>query len=263
VPPARTFPFSADGLHFRGPQGQSVCDLVIDVPLSNITFERSKTADDNSGGIAYEAVVKDDKGTAVKKFTNQIPMNVPDAKLAALKESHFIYTEHFDLAPGHYRLEAAVMDRLGNKISARKSAMFIPEFSQSLAISSVVPVRNLKPKGAVADAADPLIIGNEIVSPSLSPAISKTQANGLSFYVVIYPDKSSQDKPKLTMEFSKDGQVIGSGSPELGNPDAAGRIQCVATAPTQQIQPGDYQVRFVASQGKSAVQQTVSFKLEQ
>jgi VWFA-related protein len=263
IPPPRTFRFSADGLHFRGPQGQSVCDLVIDVPLSDITFEHSKSGDENDAGIAYEAVLKDDKGTVIKKFTNQIPMNVPDAKLPALKESHFIYTDHFDLTPGHYRLEAAVMDRQGNKISARKAALFMPEFNQALAMSSVVPVRNMKPKGTTADATDPLLIGNEVVGPTLSPDISKKEANGMSFYVVVYPDKSIAEEPKLTLEFSKDGQVIGTGSPELGSPDPTGKIQYIATTPIAQMQAGDYQVRFVASQGKSAVQQTVAFKLEQ
>jgi hypothetical protein len=263
VPPPRTIPFSADALHFRGTNSQPVCALVIDVPLSNLTFERSSAGEDDIGGIAYDAIIKDDKGAVIKKVANQIPMNVPDSKLAALKESHFIYTEHFDLPAGHYRLEAAIMDRQGNKISARKAAVFVPEFNQSLAISSVVPVRSMKPKGTAADASDPFIIGNEIVSPTLTPDVSSKHSSGLSFYLVVYPDKTLSDPPKLILEFAKDGQVIGKGSADLGKPDESGRIQYIATAPIANMQPGNYQVRFLATQGKSAVEQTIAFKLEQ
>src|SRR2546421_3251383 len=50
---------------------------------------------------------------------------------------------------------------------------------------------------------------------SLNPTISKAGNSGASFYVVIYPDKSSSQPPRLSMEFSRNGQVLGSGSPEL------------------------------------------------
>jgi hypothetical protein len=155
------------------------------------------------------------------------------------------------------------MDDGGQKISARKAALFIPQFTTSLAMSSVVPIRSMKPKDASADPNDPLVIGNEVITPTLSPVASKKESNGLSFYVVIYPDQKITDDPKLTLEFSKDGQVVGAGSPQLGKPDSSGRIQYVATVPIAQMQPGDYQVRFVASQAKTAVQQTAAFKVEQ
>ena len=79
---------------------------------------------------------------------------------------------------------------------------------------------------------------------------------------MVYEDKTSKDKPGLVMEFSKDGQVLGNVPAALGAPDAQGRIQFVTTAPIAKLDPGDYQVRFIAKQGDEAAVESVTFTLE-
>jgi hypothetical protein len=90
----------------------------------------------------------------------------------------------------------------------------------------------------------------------------KAFTTGLSFYFVVYPDKAQSAKPELSMQFSRDGEQLGGGSPELTDPDAAGRIQYIATVPTEKMQPGNYQVVFRAKQGAELAQESVTFKLE-
>ena len=257
----KAFGYQSVPMHFRGAQNQSVCDLVLDVPLGNLTFHKNAT-DQTEGRLSYVALVKNGSGEVIKKFGNDIPMKVPEAERGALATGHFIYTEHFDLPAGHYTVETAVLDGEGNRISARKNSLMMPAPSAALSISSVSIVRNMKDKDASTDQADPLLIGNRLVSPTLNPTIKKEGNSGVSFYLVIYPNKSAAQAPKLSMEFSRNGQVLGSGSPELGQPDKDGRIQYVATVPVASLEAGDYAIRFSVVQGAETAEELTTFILQ-
>ena len=262
-PVPHTFAFQSTGMHFRGDSGTPTCDVVIDIPIGNLTLKEDKAASVYTGQFAYVALVKDHDGQIVKKFNQEVPLRVPSASVEAYKkDSHFVYAEHFDLAPGRYTLETAVLDDAGEKISARKSSFVVPGPGTALSMSSVAVVRNIKPKDANVSANDPLVMMDKVVSPTVSPVIHKSEAEGLPFYMVIYPDKSATDKPTLKMVFSRDGQVLGSGTAPLGAVDAQGRIQYVATAPVAKLEPGNYQIQFVAKQGAETADETVSFTLE-
>ncbi len=254
------FGYHSEGLHFRGQQDQSVCELVMDVPLDVLTYSKNGTGQ-MGGRLSYIALLKDAKGEVAKKFQNDVPINVAEAKFAALKASHFIYTEHFDLPSGRYSLETAVLDGTGDKISARKTSIVIPTASDKLALSSVSVVRNTKDKEPSTNANDPMVVGSKVISPTLSPVISKTDGT-VSFFLVIYPDKKIPSAPKLTMEFSKDGQVLGSGSPELSQPDKDGRIPYVATVPLASLPAGRFMIRFVVQQGSETAEESVTFTLQ-
>jgi len=214
------------------------------------------------GRLSYVALVKKGNGEVVKKFGNDIPFHVPSAERDALTAGHFIYTEHFDLPAGHYTLETAVLDGEGNRISTRKNSLMMPPPSTALSVSSVSVVRNLKDKDASTDQSDPLLIGSRVVSPTLNPTISKASNSSVSFYVVVYPDKNSSQPPHLSMEFSRNGQVLGSGSPELGQPDKDGRIQYVATVPVASLEPGEYTIRFNATQAAETAEEVTTFILQ-
>lgn len=259
--PPHAFSYHSQALHFRSAKDQPLCELVMDVPLSSLTYNK------NAGGqyesrLSYVALLKDGKGEVTKKFQNDVPINAPEAKLAALKASHFIYTEHFDLPAGHYMLETAVLDGGGNKISARKASIVMPGPSESLGISSVSIVRSTKEKEAATAPDDPMLVGAKVISPMLSPVLKKGEGDSVSFYMVIYPSKKAGGSPQLTMEFSKDGQVLGSGSPQLTPPDADGRIRYVATAPLSALPPGEFMIRFIVKQGSEVAEEPVTFTLQ-
>ena len=253
--------FEATALRFRGRENQPVCDLVIDVPLTNVTFQPAKASGQYEGRLAYVAVLKDAQGEAVKKFQNEVPITVPSAKLEGVKASHFIYTEHFDLAPGQYTLEAAVLDG-ENRIGTQKGSVTMPAPSSALGISSLAVIRNVKQKDASTQPNDPLLAGTQVVSPTLNPVIIKSEAQTVSFYMVIYPDKSAAAPPQLIMEFSRDGKVLGRGSPPLSAADQDGRIPYLAVVPLASFQPGQYTVRAIAQQGSQTAEDSVGFTLK-
>jgi VWFA-related protein len=261
-PLQRDFTFKSAGMHFRGAADAPTCDVVLDIPIGNLTLAENKAAGDFEGKLAYVAMVKDGKGTIIKKLRNEVALKITPDKLEAFKAGHFVYSEPFQVAPGRYTLEAAVLDGAGEKISARKSSFIVPAAGDKLSISSITVVRNMKPAEATANPNDPLLMEHQVVTPFVDPTIKKSEMSGLPFYVVVYADKASTDIPALVMEFSKDGQVLGNVPAQLGKADAQGRIQYVATAPLSSFEPGSYQVRFLAKQGGEGAAETVSFTLE-
>ena len=190
-------------------------------------------------------------------------MRVTPDKIEAYKAaSHFIYNEGFGLPPGRYTLEAAVLDMQSQKVSARKSVFVVPAQDGTLGISSVTLIRNTKAKDAATKSDDPMLMADKVVMPMVNPILKKADYQSIPFYLTIYADKKSSDKPTLTMEFSKDGEMLGKGQAPLGDPDPTGRIQYVANAPASALPPGNYQIRFVAAQGSEQADETVTFTLE-
>ena len=256
----KAFSYESSALHFRGLQGEPVCELVVDVPLADVTLEKQSSGA-SSGRLSYVAMLKNGRGEVVKKFQNEIPVSVPAAKLEGFKTSHFIYTEHFDLTPGVYTVESAVLDGVANRISARKTILSMPPPS-ALGLSSVTFVRSTKDKEASNQDCDPLVVGAKVISPEVSPAVNKAGADVLPFYMAIYPDKNAAQAPQLTMELSREGQVLGRGPAPLGQPDQDGRIQFVATVPLAHLQPGEFMLRLVVKQGTESAEEKASFTLK-
>jgi VWFA-related protein len=261
-PLARNFPFQSAAMHFRGAQGP-VCQVAIDVPVAGLTLEENKQSGFFEGKLAYIAIVKDGNGQILKKLRQEVPLRVTADKLAAYKaSSHFIYDEGFPLGPGRYTLEAAAIDMPSKKTSARKSSFMIPAENGHLGISSVTLIRNTRAVDANTKAEDPMVMSDKVIMPMVNATLKKTDYDTIPFYVTIYPDRSNEEKPTLRMEFSRDGTPLGAGAPAIGDADAMGRIQYVANAPMAKLEPGNYQVRFVARQGNEEAAETVTFTIE-
>jgi hypothetical protein len=191
-----------------------------------------------------------------------VPLAANPAQLAAFKESHFVYHEHLALRPGRYTLETAVSDKVGGRTSARKSVFVIPPEGPELGISSVAMIRSIREKNENTSGQDPFLISGKLVTPAISPSFDKSVTDRLSFYLVIYPDKAESRKVQLSMQFSKDGEPLGAGSPLLPEPDADGRIQYIAIAPADKLEPGNYQVVFLVTQGDAVARESATFTLQ-
>jgi VWFA-related protein len=263
TPLVKSFGFQSTAMHFRAGDG-SKCEVVVDIPVGGLLFEKNAQGTFYEGKLAYVAVVKSADGTVVKKLKQEVPMKVSPDKFEAYKAaSHFIYDEGFSLDPGRYTLETAVMDMQSQKVSARKSVFVVPAKTDALGISSVTLVRNVKPKDAASKQDDPMVTAEGIVMPTVSPVLKKADNAPIPFYVTLYPDKKSTDKPTLTMEFSKDGQSLGAvPGPAPGPADAQGRVQYSVSIPDGSFPPGNYEVRLVAQQGAEKAAESVSFTIE-
>ena len=257
------FAFESTAMHYRMGNSEK-CEVVVDIPVGGLAFEENKQAGYFDGKLAYVAVVKGADGQVVKKLRQEVPLHVPPDKLEAYKaSSHFIYNEPVDLPPGQYTLDTAVLDMTSQKLSAHKAVFTVPAPSEALSISSVALIRNTKLKDASIKADDPLLMADKVITPTVNPVMKKSDYTAISFYLNIYPDKKNAEKPKLVMIFSKDGQMLGKAdAPQLGEPDAQGRIQYVANAPAAALPTGKWQIHFLAQQGQESADEAVDFTLE-
>jgi VWFA-related protein len=261
-PLPRSFEFQSTVLHFIGHGQTPVGSIVLDVPIGNLTLSEPKPGMPYEGGLAYIALIRSAGGEMVRRFRGQTPISAAPEQLDALKDSHFLYHESFDLSPGRYTLETSVSDRNGDRISARRSSFLIPAPQTRLAMSSVSIVRGVRGTNEGATTFDPFLVRGKSVTPALSPQMQKASAEALSFYFVVYPDKIDAETPKLIMKFMRDGVPFSEGSSDLGGPDDNGRIQYIATAKTAKMPPGNYQVEFFVSQGSQTAHEFIWFSLQ-
>ncbi len=256
------FAFQSAGMHFRGQGHKSEVSVVLDVPIGSLTLQQANPAGPYEGTLDYVALVRNAGGDVVHKLRGEVPLAARADQLAAFKESHFIYDEHLNLSPGRYTLESALSDKAGKKTSIRKSVFVVPPDGSSLGISSVALIRGIREKNADTSDQNPFLMSDKLITPAISPSFNKKSTNDLSFYLTIYPDQANSAKTQLTMQFTKDGEQLGLGSPPLPDADSAGRIQYVATAPTDKMLPGDYQVLFLVKQGTEVAHESVTFTLQ-
>jgi VWFA-related protein len=261
-PLPRDVEFRSGTIRFR-PNGETTqCTVVVEVPMKNITFTEDKLTGTYKARVSLAVLIKNPQGTVVRKFARDLPLAGQSMMLTGVKNGNYIYTDQFAVAPGRYTLEAAILDQEGNKASARKSSFFVPK-AGALSMSSLSVIRRVETGLKTTDAANPFEFKGGKVTPTLNTSLAGGKGASLSIYFVVYPDPKNAEKPKLTIEFLKDGQIVGSGSPELPAADESGRIPYLATSSAESMPPGMYEVKARVKQGAAVVEESRTFTVEQ
>jgi len=255
--------FRALGLHFKSPAGDPEGVIVFDVPLDGIEFTKDDAKKMYQTHFSVLALVKDAQGTVVRKLSQDIPRQGPLDKIDAFKLGHFIYSQYAPLPAGRYTLETAVTDRNSGKVSAKKSVILIPS-EEGLGISSVVRVRNVTQRDPSTPASpdDPFEVATGKISPGLDEVAKGGPGNVLSFFFTVYAPAGTKLAPDLSMEFLKDGQLIGRGAPPLPAPDSHGLIPYIASTPLDSFKPGQYELRITVTQNGKAATERAAFTIE-
>jgi hypothetical protein len=109
------------------------------------------------------------------------------------------------LAPGHYTLETAVLDRDGEKVSTRKMAFFVPAPTDGPVLSSLSLIRRVEPATESRDAGDPFVFSGGKVTPMLSNVIPRGPESMVAMYFVLYPNHSITQTPELEIDLMRMG----------------------------------------------------------
>ena len=244
------------------PSAQGVkTEIVVEVPLKNLTFNADKEKNQFNARLSVVALVKDSKGEVVEKFTRDMPLQGGLDKMDGVKNANFIYKDLLTVPPGKYTLETAVIDREVGKIGAVRSTFEI-EAPKGVGISSISLVRSYQPNVKDLDPNDPFQFQGGRITPTLSPLVKPEQGALLSMFFVVYPDPASKAKPTVEIEYIKDGQVVGKGALELPPPDALGRIPYVMSSAASAMPPGDYVIHATVKQGSSTAEDKTAIKVE-
>lgn len=263
APLPKDISYRSAGMHFRSSTGKSEGVIVFDVPMENVDFQKNEVAKAYQMHFSVIALVKDAQGTIVQKLSQDVPQQVPLDKIDAFKAGHFIYSKPAALMPGRYTLETAVADRNTSKYGAKKTVIVIPP-EDTVGISSVVRVRSVTPKaaGAAASPTDPFDVSTGKISPGLDETVKGGPGQTLSFFYTIYTPAGTKTVPDVSMEFYKDGQLLGKATPPLPVPDAQGTIPYIASFPLDPFKPGSYELKVVVSMNGKVASERAGFTVE-
>jgi len=254
--PPRAFPYQAAALRFQPAGAAREHLVVIEVPLGGMAFQEDRARKVYRMHVALLALVKDAEGRLVERFSDDYPFEGPLERLDGIKRGNLIFKRTFALPPGKYTLETVAQDRDTRKTSVTTSDFVVPPQGE-IAVSSLAIIRRVEPADGAAAGDDPLRTDGVRIVPNLDVPISLATNKQLSAYFVVYtkPGAAAQ----ATLEFARDGKVIGRGAPELPPADPAGRIPYVVTFPISSFAPGRYEVRVSVRQGTSQVDESSWF----
>lgn len=262
TPLPHAFDYHAAVFHFARRADAVQYALVVEVPLKDVTFTEDKQKSVYRAHFSVLALFKNAQGSVVEKFSQDQPLEGPLDQLAIVRQANYVVNRHLLLAPGRYALETAALDRETMKVSARRMALMVMPSPQGIAMSSVSVIRRVQPATpGDHDSDDPLRFQGGIIVPSLGDTIQRGTGSGVSLYFVVYPSAALAEKPQLTLEYYRDGQLVARATPDLPAPDDKGRISYIATSSADSFAPGQYDVHAVVQQGVSAAEGNALFTI--
>lgn len=248
--PPRDFGFHQAALQFGGRQA-----LAVSVPASALAATPRPERGVQAMHVSVLALVKDASGQVVDKYSTDAPYEIPEANLAAVRNSTLSFSHPLGLPPGRYQIESIVLDREGRRAGVAASALEVAESRPAVGISSVLLVERLEQAGAP-DPADPLLFQGQRIIPYLAPDVPP-EATPMAYFVV-YPNQANAARPRIDVEFLVDGQSLAKQSADLPAPDSTGAIPMVIRAATR---PGQCELRITAVQGSETAPARVTYRV--
>ncbi len=258
--PPHAFPFKSAALEFRPTAAGSEEAIVFEMPAADLTATAEPATKRHRIHVSVLQLVTDENGEVVDKFSQDSPYEIPDENLAAAQKSTLTFSHAIDLPPGKYTAETAATDREDDHASISKVSFEVPP-RKGVGLSSITLVQRLEPVTGKPDTSDPFQFdagqgqGKHVI-PELASSL-RSDAKPYAYFV-IYPEKSSAEKPKLQVEFLVNNQVLAKQVADLPPPDASGRIPMVVGAAAKS---GDCELRITALQGESSATQSLKYQV--
>jgi hypothetical protein len=201
------------------------------------------------------ALIKNDQGQIVERVSKDVPSEVADEYVPALRAERMTYEHAVNLAPGRYTVETAVVDQEGNRSSTNVQRID-NQVQPGLALSDIALVHRVENLSRPPDPSDPF----EIPGKRASPFVSTILAAGTEpfVYFVVYPDKSGGSNPELRAQFLMNGRVVATQKSPLPEPDESGGIPMAIHAIAK---PGGYEVRVKVVQGRSSIERSLKYAI--
>jgi VWFA-related protein len=245
--------YRSGALRLKPEAGGTKAIVMVEVPMSGVTFSENVTAKTFKMRLSTVALVKDEKGEVVQKLSNDLPRSGPLAMMS--KAGFFVYKDQVQLAPGKYTLETAVMDHEANKIGVRKSDLTVEAPKAGVSMSSLCLVRNYQPGVKDLDPNDPLQFQGGRITPTMSGQVFAAPGAQLSTFFIVYPDPATKSAPTAKIEFLVEGNSVANLDLPLPAPDAQGRIPYVMSAPAEKLPPATYEIHITVKQGSSTAEE--------
>ncbi len=257
------FPFKTATLHFEARQNEVHQAILMELPLSNFIHDADRERKVYPARFALMAIIKDEKGEIVHRFSEPHEMEIPASAIEAAKNSSLTVMRHFWLSPGRYTLEAVAHDQKNNRISGQRQIFIVRPTQEGLQTGSLFLVKQAEQINidANTDDGNPLIAEGKRIIPELEDSISADSRSDLSFHLSIFPDLKLPEKPALKLDLLQNDKLVATTTPELPPADANGRITFTAGIPTAGLSPGKYQFHATVKQADRIAEESFDFTL--
>lgn len=257
-PTLHQFDFQSTVMQFRPGPVKTQLAFVFETPTHGLAID--KDAQWDKVHVCLTALIKDDRGQVVEKISRDIPYSVPSDKTAALQAGVVSFTTPFLLAPGHYTVDTAVVDRQSMKASVSRSVLDVIQDS-GLSMSDVTVARRIDAVQGPGNAFDPLQARGGKVTPELSDSVSPDEAGTMKLYAVAYPPAPVDATVDARIEIRRDGKLLMRSPASPVPPDASGAASILASLPITKLPAGRYQAQVSFEYKGQRVAKTVAFTL--
>ena len=257
--PSSNVPFRAGAILLQPKKNATSVAILFEVPLHGLDARTGVGILDVHCSLA--ALIKNSTGEVVQKITR-------DRSFKMTAEQHAIgnlldKSTLFDLTPGKYSLESAIIDQQSQKSGMQRMDFTVPEEKSGVGLSSLMPMRSYTPKVKDLDPSDPFQFQGGSVTPTMDPAVKKVPNSALRLFFTVYPDASIPAKPTVEVEFLQNGKSLTKVPMDLPAADAQGRIPYLMTIPAEAVPAGSYEVRATARQGTTSAVSSTTVRFEQ
>jgi hypothetical protein len=220
--------------------------------LALITSEQQNTC---AGGAVVVLRIQDEQGVAIQKLSQQYRLRGAYADIETMRAKQLTFTRFPELAPGTYRVDAAVYDSVGERASVASAPLTIhpatpPALGNLLIIDHAEKIDSDELANQLKG--NPMVVGGMLLKPVLRPVIHRSEREEITFAVPLSLEPN-QLAPVATLGLVADGQVIATkvlGA--LGTADATGRLFAVGRMPLAQVPAGKYQLQLTIGTGPDA-----------
>jgi VWFA-related protein len=259
--PRHDFPHQAAALHFAPEPDGAETSVVVEVPLAAVDFTVDRKKRTFEQQLTTLAVVKDAEGRVVERFSDEYPLAGPLDGLEAAKQANAVLRRTVSLPSGHYTLETVSQVKSTGRTSVERSSFEVPAAGSGPQLSSLCLLRRADPLPAdTPPSDDPFRYEGARLVPQLGGPVSQAATPNLSFFARLYPAPGGEP-PKLTLDFVREGKIVGRAQPPLPAPDPRGRIVYVGGVPSAGFPPGAYEVRLSLVQGAEKATQSTRLEL--
>jgi hypothetical protein len=248
------FPYKAAVLRFRPKPDTVEYEVVFDIPVSSLRLFTNPKGDTVQTRFSVVALIHNSDGQVIGKVSRDLVREAAKSQLR-MADDHILYAEPLELPGGHYLVDTAVTDELGEKSAVKRLAVFV-DSGKSFGVSSLELVRKVQPLQGPRDSSDPFQTESGRVVPTLAESMPAGQP--IDVYFVVYPEPASSTLPTVLLQLYRDGQVVGQKTLKASQPQADGSVPMLLRITPD---PGECDMVITAQQGNMRSEAMLSVKV--
>jgi hypothetical protein len=248
-------------LSFPGADGLADVAVIVTLTAGDAGHWVDRASDRYRTDFTILAQVLDAAGTVVWKGSQPYALQGAAADVERARAGDVLFFRRTTLPAGRYTLEYVIHDALAGKAGAGREPIDIePVSADGLEAGSLVIVRQAdRLPASERDAANPLQVGELVLTPNIGEPITKGRADRLAFLLRVRPSKRPVSA-RLGLRRADIAVVSVPIAPPT--PDADGRLTYLGVVPLANLTPGPFELRVTVDDGATSLTRAVGFILD-